>query len=116
MKQVALNLITNALGSVEPGGTVRLTWNETGDFAELRVADDGCGMTEEIKTTPCSNPSLPVDGTAREPAWDSRLLIKSLKNTVAGSLPYSDGPGKGSTFTVRLPLVKNEQSNVRNAA
>ena len=48
IKQVVLNLITNALDSLDPGGTVVVQLRETGGGAELVVRDNGCGMTEEV--------------------------------------------------------------------
>ena len=48
IKQVVLNLITNGLDSLEPGGTVRVELAERGGEAELIVTDNGCGMTDEV--------------------------------------------------------------------
>ena len=48
MKQVVLNLLTNALDSLEVGGTVRISLRDRGDSAELVFADDGCGMEPDV--------------------------------------------------------------------
>jgi signal transduction histidine kinase len=48
MKQVVLNLITNALDSLDPGGTVWVELRRLGNQAELLVKDDGCGMSAEV--------------------------------------------------------------------
>ena len=48
IKQVVLNLITNALDNLEPNGLVRVSLQQQNDQAELLVQDNGCGMTEEV--------------------------------------------------------------------
>ena len=116
MKQVALNLITNALGSIEPGGTVSIDLERDGDFAELRVADDGCGMTEEIKRH-LFEPFFTRRRDGQGTGLGLSITYQIIEEHGGRILPYSEGPGKGSTFTVRLPLVKNEQtSNISKIA
>ena len=44
IKQVVLNLLTNALDSIDENGTVRVEVGRRDGFAELAVVDDGCGM------------------------------------------------------------------------
>ena len=48
MKQVVLNLITNGLDSLDPGGKVTVSVTASGANAEIVVTDNGCGMTEEV--------------------------------------------------------------------
>src|SRR4029079_19041316 len=48
MKQVVLNLITNALDSLDPGGTVWVELRRLGNQAELLVKDNGCGMSPDV--------------------------------------------------------------------
>ena len=110
MKQVALNLITNALGSVEPGGTVSIDLERVGDVAELRVADDGCGMTEEIKKH-LFEPFFTRRRDGQGTGLGLSITYQIIEEHDGRIIPYSAGPGKGSTFTVRLPLVKNEQTS-----
>ena len=110
MKQVALNLITNALGSVEAGGTVSIDLERVGEFAELRVADDGCGMTEEIKKH-LFEPFFTRRRDGQGTGLGLSITYQIIQDHGGRIIPFSDGPGKGSTFTVRLPLVKNEQKS-----
>ena len=48
IKQVVLNLLVNALDCVEESGHVAVGVRRSGAEALLTVADDGCGMTEEV--------------------------------------------------------------------
>ena len=43
-----LNLLTNGLDSLEPGGTVRVALSEQAGQAEMLVTDNGCGMTADV--------------------------------------------------------------------
>jgi signal transduction histidine kinase len=109
MKQVALNLITNALGSVEAGGTVSIDLESVGDLVEFRVADDGCGLSEEIKQhlfEPFFTRSRDGQGTG----LGLSITYQIIQEHGGRITPFSEGPGRGSTFTVSLPLVKNDKS------
>ena len=48
MKQVILNLLVNALDSIDEAGEVELTVKRDGDEARLVLTDNGCGMNEEV--------------------------------------------------------------------
>src|SRR5262249_42237985 len=48
IKQVVLNLVTNALDSVDAGGTLTIQLTRKPDFAEMIFTDNGCGMTDEV--------------------------------------------------------------------
>jgi len=120
LKQVALNLITNALGSVEAGGTVHIRLNAEDGQAVLTVSDDGCGMTAEIKQH-LFEPFF----TRRRDGQGTGLGLSITYQIVqehAGEIePFSEGPGKGSTFIVRIPLQKQihqqiEQSHGKKTA
>lgn len=108
MKQVSLNLITNALDSVADGGQVLVKLANQNGHAVLTVKDDGCGMTEEVKQH-LFEPFF----TRREQGMGTGLGLSITYRIVeehGGAIePQSDGPGLGSTFIVRIPTVQNEQ-------
>jgi signal transduction histidine kinase len=107
MKQVALNLITNALGSVDVGGTVTIELVNCGEIAELRVLDDGCGMNEEVLThlfEPFFTRRRDGQGTGLGLSITYQIIQEHGGNISA----YSAGPGRGSQFIVSLPRVKHE--------
>ena len=116
MKQVVLNLITNALDSVDDGGTVHVRLDKRGDWAELQVQDNGCGMSEEVLHhlfEPFFTKRRDGQGTGLGLSITYRIIEEH-----GGSIePFSDGPGKGSTFKVTLPINQNDQKQAtRNAA
>ncbi len=109
IKQVVLNLITNALDSLEPGGVVQVRLEKHRGFAELVVQDNGCGMTEEVLEH-LFEPFF----TRRRDGKGTGLglsITYQIVNDHGGSISASsDGPGRGSTFSVTLPLVQHEQN------
>ncbi len=115
MKQVALNLITNALGSVEENGTVTIELNRKGPSAILSVTDDGCGMDEEVQKhlwEPFFTRRRDGQGTGLGLSITYQIIEEHGGRITA----QSDGPGKGSKFTVSLPLVENEQRQLAKIA
>ena len=96
---------------MRPGERFRSTSSAVGEFAELRVADDGCGMTEEIKKH-LFEPFFTRRRDGQGTGLGLSITYQIIQEHGGRIIPYSDGPGKGSTFTVRLPLVKNEQQKL----
>ena len=110
MKQVALNLITNALGSVDPGGSVSIGLKRTGETAEFRIVDNGCGMNEETMKH-LFEPFFTRRRDGQGTGLGLSITYQIIEEHGGQIIPYSDGPGLGSTFIVSLPLVKNESTH-----
>lgn len=103
IKQVVLNLITNGLDSVEPGGTVTIDVTATKDEARIVVEDNGCGMTDEIIQhlfEPFFTRRRGGEGIGLGLSITYRIVEEHHGQIVA----HSDGIGRGSRFTVTLPL------------
>ncbi len=115
LKQVALNLITNALGSVDPGGVVTIGLEQDGDNALLSVVDNGCGMTEDtIKHL--FEPFFTRRRDGQGTGLGLSITYQIIEDHNGRITPHSDGPGRGSSFTVSLPMVKNEKRKLAKAA
>ncbi len=114
IKQVVLNLVTNALDSIDPGGTVKIQLSKSQSEAQLVVSDDGCGMNSEVLQhifEPFFTRRRDGQGTGLGLSITYRIIHEH-----GGSIrPHSDGPGRGSTFTVSLPL-DNHDEKARHAA
>jgi two-component system NtrC family sensor kinase len=104
IKQVILNLLTNALDSIDDGGTVTVEIDRHHGEGRLTVADNGCGMTPEVLEH-LFEPFF----TRRRSGQGTGLGLSITYRIVAdhqGSIEaQSDGPGRGSRFIVRLPLA-----------
>lgn len=114
IKQVLLNLVTNALGSVEDNGNVVVELLERPNLAVIQVTDDGCGMTDEVKQhlfEPFFTRRRDGQGTGLGLSISYQIIEEHGGRIEA----HSDGPGTGATFTVTLPLAKNEQVYAKSA-
>ena len=102
MKQVMLNLITNGLQATGAAGRVEIAIREQTDWVIVDVMDDGAGITpedRELMFEPFYSTKETGEGTG---------LGLSITNTIVqqhqGTIePFSEGPGCGSRFSVRLP-------------
>jgi signal transduction histidine kinase len=104
MKQVVLNLTINALEAVQPGGEVRIDCGRNDGLVELRVRDDGRGMTPEVLDR-VFEPFFTDKRGTRQPGTGLGLSIShAIVESHGGRIrAASAGPGKGSEFVVQLP-------------
>jgi signal transduction histidine kinase len=103
IKQVLLNLVVNALDSMEEGGRLTITHGRREGMAELVFSDTGCGMTPEVLENlfePFFTRSRTGKGTGLGLSISHRIITQHGGEIEA----TSDGPGTGSTFTIRLPI------------
>jgi len=104
IKQVVLNLLVNALDSIEDTGRVAVAARRSGGECLLTFTDDGCGMTEEVLEH-LFEPFF----TRRRAGQGTGLGLSIVHRIVAdhgGRIEAaSGGPGQGSTFRVTLPLA-----------
>lgn len=115
LKQVTLNLITNALESIEKTGNVWIELEQRHGHVVIMVRDDGCGMTDEVQAhlfEPFFTRRVDGSGTGLGLAITYRI-IEEHQGTIQA---VSAGPGKGSTFTISLPTVKHEEKRQSFAA
>lgn len=108
IKQVVLNLLTNALDSLDDGGTVRIELHVRDGMAELSFTDDGCGMEADVLEhvfEPFFTRRRAGQGTGLGLSITYRIVADHGGDIRA----ESPGPGRGATFRVRLPLVETPQ-------
>ena len=110
LEQVFVNLLNNASKYTSPGGLIRVTVEREASEAVVRVRDNGTGIATEM---------LPhifelftqVDATAgrsRGGLGIGLALVGTLIEMHNGRVHVaSEGLGKGSEFTVRLPTIAN---------
>ena len=115
IKQVVLNLLVNALDSVEETGHVTVAARRSGGECVLTFADDGCGMTAEVLEH-LFEPFF----TRRKAGQGTGLGLSIVHRIVAdhgGRIEAtSASPGAGSTFRVTLPLAEVAAEPVRGRA
>ena len=104
IKQVVLNLLVNALDSIDESGHVRVGVRRSGREALLTITDDGCGMTEEVLEhlfEPFFTRRRSGQGTGLGLSIVHRIIADHDGRITATSA----GEGQGSMFRVTLPVA-----------
>ena len=102
-KQAILNLTLNALNAMPEGGDLILTTRREGAWAVLEVTDTGVGIPPEAQ-------SRVFDAFYSTRPGGSGLGLPTVRRIVeahGGTIGVESEPGKGTKFTIRLPLSRS---------
>lgn len=114
MAQVLTNLLNNAAKYTDDGGEIFLSFERDGSEAKISVRDNGTGIPADILPT-VFDLFTQADRTADRSQGGLGIgltLVRSLVEMHGGSVfATSDGPGRGSEFSLRLPLITENQPN-----
>ncbi len=100
LEEVFFNLLKNASDAVGTTGNITLTASRRNDTLTVLIQDDGCGISSEhLDSIFEPFKTYKTGGTGLGLAL-SRRIIESHN----GSISVSSQPGKGSTFTIKLPV------------
>jgi PAS domain S-box-containing protein len=100
IKRVFVNLATNAVQSMEKGGTLKVSTKKTKGFVEVSFEDTGAGMTKEkIKKI-----FTPFFTTKARGIGMGLPICKRFVESHGGHIVVESEEGKRSVFTVRLPI------------
>jgi two-component system, NtrC family, sensor kinase len=108
IKSVVLNLVVNALDSMDEGGRLTIRLATEDGMAVLELEDTGCGMTPDVLENifePFFTRSRTGKGTGLGLTISHRIITQHGGEIEAAS----SGTGQGSTFTVRLPCEPAEE-------
>jgi signal transduction histidine kinase/ActR/RegA family two-component response regulator len=118
MKQIVDNLLSNAAKYTPPGGHVELSADVCGDTLQIRVLDNGVGMSSEMlgrvfelfaqadRNLDRSEGGLGVGLTV------ARRLAEMHGGRITA---WSEGLGRGSEFTLHLPMHADDEDSVEDA-
>ncbi|WP_374472926.1 sensor histidine kinase [Phenylobacterium sp.] len=106
VKQIALNLVSNALKFTPQSGTVTLTLQGAGEMLEIIVADTGVGIAPED----LARLGRPFEqaGDAGQKAAGAGLglsLVRAFARLHGGEMSIESTVGEGTTVTVRMPVL-----------
>ena len=104
-----INLIGNAIKFTEQKGQIEIEVSQNENNIHIHIKDSGCGIIDEqqekifniFHQVKSSNNSEFEKGTGL-----GLTLVQSLVKLLGGSITLKSKIGKGSTFTIRLPLNK----------
>jgi two-component system NtrC family sensor kinase len=101
IQQVLVALLVNAIEAMEDGGDLHVTVTPASDTIELVIADTGIGIPED------------AIGHIFEPFFSTKdkesgvglglAVVYGIVTGHRGTIDVASDPGKGTTFTVRLP-------------
>jgi signal transduction histidine kinase len=116
--QVVGNLLQNAAKFSREGGAVTVSVGTSEGQAQIRVRDDGIGITPELLPR-VFEPFVQADGGLARTKGGLGLglaLVKGLVELHGGSVgAYSEGAGSGAEFVVNLPLAPAPEQPSRTA-
>lgn len=123
LTQVVSNLLTNAAKYTEEGGCIRLVverhaGNDGADRASIRVTDNGRGISREAmpRLFEPSTHEERLNSGAHGGLGIGLIVVRGLVEMHGGIVEAaSEGPGRGSAFTVKLPLLAVQELTLKLA-
>jgi two-component system NtrC family sensor kinase len=100
LHQVLLNLFKNALEAMPAGGEIVIASRVRGPNVEITVTDTGEGMPPEV----AASIFQPYFTTKEKGTGLGLAICRSIIKEHGGCIFADSTPGKGSTFTIQLPL------------
>jgi len=110
IRQVLLNLLTNALQAINSKGTITIAVEDDRDSQVLTVADSGPGIAGEHLDKifePFFSTKSPGQGTGL-----GLFVSQGIVEKLGGSIEVSSQLGQGASFRVRLPKHRSEAPEV----
>jgi signal transduction histidine kinase/ligand-binding sensor domain-containing protein/CheY-like chemotaxis protein len=117
IKQILLNLVSNAIKFTDRGGITLAVSRIGGDRLRLRVADTGPGMSAEV----CArlfNRFEQAEGVMRRHGGSGLglAICRELTLLMGGTISVSSTVGEGSVFDVDLPIYEAQRTDVEAPA
>jgi signal transduction histidine kinase len=100
MRQVLVNLLTNAVQASPPGETVAINMYREDQKAVITISDCGCGIPEDIADTVFQ----PFFSTKERGTGLGLSVVKRIVDAHQGNVFFQQNPDKGVSFFVKLPL------------
>jgi PAS domain S-box-containing protein len=103
--QVVLNMLVNAAQAIEgKEGEIRVSTSREGDNVVVTVSDNGKGMPEEVKKR-IFEPFYTTKPVGKGTGLGLSIAYDIIVEKHGGKIDFASEDGKGSTFTMELPLT-----------
>lgn len=116
LRQVLWNVLLNACQSMDTGGTIRISARELTsetegvDWCEISISDTGCGISPgDLK-----NLFDPFFTTKHDGTGLGLAIVYRIVEDHDGMIDVTSEVGKGTTFTIRIPLTELPVYNFRH--
>jgi two-component system, NtrC family, sensor kinase len=104
LSQVFINLVSNALNAITAQGEIIIRTYAKGDMVVVKVKDNGTGITAE-QLPKIFDPFYSSKGVGNSQGLGLSIAHGVVKKH-GGEIKVESQPGKGSTFTIELPVGK----------
>lgn len=104
IKQIMINLLSNALAFTSPGDTITIGATRHGNSVELFVADTGDGIKPEYQATVFDRFEARASGDGRRGAGLGLSLVRSFIELHGGWITLESAPDVGTRVTCHLPV------------
>lgn len=106
-----MNLLVNASQAIETHGEIRIkTWHDD-EWVYASVADSGCGIPETIRNR-IFEPFFTTKGVGKGTGLGLSITYDVIKKH-KGNIWVESEPGKGTTFTFKLPINQEDLNNIK---
>lgn len=109
LREVLVNMIYNAIDAMPSGGEIRMSSQETNGRVVLTIADNGTGMTPDVKSR-LFDPFFTTKGKGG--TGMGMAVSFGIIRRHNGSIDVESEPGRGTTFRISLPVDKDSHSPV----
>lgn len=103
LRQITLNLVLNSLDAINERGEIKISIGQSDNMAILEISDTGSGIPAD-KLDEIFQPFVTTKPTGTGLGLP---IVKRIMENVRGEISLESEEGKGATFRVYLPLVKN---------
>ncbi|MCW3994639.1 MAG: ATP-binding protein [Candidatus Bathyarchaeota archaeon] len=107
IKRSLTNLVNNAIQAMPNGGNLEITAYMQNDNIFITVSDTGIGIPEEVK------PKLftPMVTTKSKGQGLGLAVVKRLVEVLNGSITFESREGKGTKFSINIPIIPDTQKS-----
>ena len=107
------NLFSNAFKFTEEGGRVTLTLTAEGEYATVKIADTGCGMSVDVGAHIFEKFYQGDTSHATQGNGLGLPLVKRVVDIMQGEIGVESAIGIGTTFTVKIRRAENGPKEAR---
>ncbi len=108
LEQIVQNLVTNAIHYTPAGGDITVTCKAEDGFALVSVQDTGCGIAPQDQAAVFDRYFHTTANTKHDSTGLGLTIAQELAHLHHGEITLESEVGKGSCFTLKLPLLDIE--------
>ena len=109
LNQVFMNILANALDALDEHEAPKITISteQTGDFAVIRIADNGPGIPHEIQPQ-ILDPFFTTKPVGKGTGMGMSISYQIVTEKHGGDLTFTSEVGRGTEFVIKIPLAQPE--------